>query len=79
MAVTEMFKRIEEYRRQTGRDPLTGYKKHVCAKQSDDAWLIVVALRMAARHTTRNDLRPEYLRLAAEIQTLRTEAESCQN
>lgn len=37
----------------------------------DDEFLLILALRMAAYHTLREDLRPRYLRLAEERDAIR--------
>lgn len=41
----------------------------------DDEFLVIVALRMAADHTEREDLRPHYLRLAEDRERSRFDDE----
>ena len=68
-ASTPLFKRFEQWRIDHGRDPRTGRPVRrgrpleIC--DIDPKRLVVVALKMAAQHTSRDDLRPLYLELAA--------------
>ena len=59
-----MFDRIEQFRQKTGRDLQTGRRVNRKAAKADPQRLIVIALRMAATSTTRDDLRPQYIELA---------------
>lgn len=43
----------------------------------DDEFLVILALRMAAYHTLRDDLRPHYLRVAEEREAMREEQLRC--
>ncbi len=59
-AKTELFQRIEAWRKNNGRDPKTGRR----INSIDPKHLVVIALRAQAERTHRNDLRPIYLELA---------------
>lgn len=67
-AVTPLLKRFEQWRIENGRDPRTGRRvrpgRPLQRCDVDPRYLIVMALRMAAQQTGRDDLRPMYLELA---------------
>ena len=82
-AVVPLFRRLEQWRIENGRDPRTGRRvnpgrqvKRPVRKSEppmqrcdvDPKQLVLMALRTAAQHTTRNDLRPMYLELARVLE-----------
>jgi len=70
MAVTELFQRLEEWRKANGRNPQHGSKlRQTEHSEVDDERLIVLALRMAAIRG-RPDLRHHYKRIADELQSM---------
>jgi hypothetical protein len=66
-AVTPLLKRFEQWRIDHGRDPRSGLAKRgrpLKRCDVDPKTLIVMALKMAAQQTSRDDLKPLYLELA---------------
>lgn len=78
---SNVFEKLAAWRIATGRDPKTGSKipgrrKNLLPRKPNDPVdlrLIELALEVAAEHTTRLDLREEYRRTRALIESLRTE------
>ena len=69
MAITELLKRLEKWRRENGRDPITGSKR-IKRSRYDDISLMIIALKSASNYG-RTDLRPHYERLCGELETFR--------
>lgn len=76
MAKTELFQRIENYRRRSGRNPKNGFRGKM-PKEFDDVQLIIIALRLASRVSARTDLRPRYAELAKELEEAVKGAGAC--
>lgn len=72
-AKTELFRRIEQWRRERGRNPangskVTGRPKGLrSSKDVSAVSLVILALQLAVDHTNRDDLRPLYQELLDEI------------
>lgn len=67
MAETELFRRLESWREQSGLNPSNGSKRRELRGRRDETGLIVSALRVACRYGSPH-LLAEYRRLLAKFQ-----------
>jgi hypothetical protein len=74
MARTDKFKRVEEFRRRTGRDPRTGRMQHKRSRKDrvvGGPGLVAAGLRVASVASSREDLKPAYQLLAEQFALIR--------